>query len=467
MLRSSKFRKHRVFARAIFLLLIIVPMGTWAASSMVQETMEAKKLNLVSRKSTILKSALPIKRISIADPEIADFLLLSPHEIYLTGKTAGTTNLTLWQNKKVTEIYDIEVTYDLPSLKQQVHEVLPEEKELQIFGTNDSITLAGRMINTTNLSKVTALAKSYAPEGKINNLIEVGGVHQVMLEVRIAEISRSTTKRLGINFSWVNGDDFGVSLLGGLSAFAPGVGESVGSSAVNALFRFSSGNSTWTGLIDALKEDGLVKILAEPTLIALSGQNAEFLAGGEFPVPVPQQNGAVTVDYKTFGVGLNFTPTVLSEDVISMKVAPEVSELDLSTAIQFSGYVVPGIRSRRASTTIELADGQSFAIAGLLQDRINEAISKFPLLGDIPILGALFRSETFQKSESELIIIVTPHLVKPLNMAKQTLPTDFFIEPNDAEFYLEGRLEGREKEQPAVRGKLDGDFGHTMPEENK
>ena len=468
MSRSSKFSKHGAFALAIFLLLIMVPMGTWATNSMVQETMEAKKLNLVSGKSTILMSTLPVKRISVADPKIADFLLLSPKEIYLTGKTAGTTNLTLWQNKKVTEIYDIEVTYDLPSLKQQVHEVLPEEKELQIFGTNDSITLAGRMINTTNLSKVTALAKSYAPEGKINNLIEVGGVHQVMLEVRIAEISRSTTKRLGINFSWVNGDDFAVSLLGGLSGVSEGIAGGPFaldvSPAVNALFRFSSGNSTWTGLIDALEEDGLVKILAEPMLIALSGRTANFLAGGEFPVPVPQGLGTVAIEYKEFGVGLNFTPTMLSEDVISINVTPDVSELDFSTAVRFSGFVIPGINTRRASTTIELTDGQSFAIAGLLRDSVVEEISKFPFLGDIPILGVLFQSKSFLKKETELIIIVTPHLVKPLNMAKQTLPTDFFIEPNDAEFYLEGRLEGRENGQPAVSGKLDGDFGHTMPE---
>jgi pilus assembly protein CpaC len=439
-------------------------MGTWAVSSMAQETMEVKKLNLVSGKSTILMSTLPVKRISIADPKIADFLLLSPREIYLTGKTAGTTNLTLWKNNKVTEIYDLEVAYDLSRLKQQVHEVLPEEKNLQIIGTNDSITLSGRMLNTANLSKVTALARSYAPKDKINNLIEVGGVHQVMLEVRVAEMSRSTTKKLGINFSWVNGDDFAVNLLGGLTTFAHGVGPGIGSSAVNALFRFSSGNSTWTGVIDALKEDGLVKILAEPTLIALSGQEADFLVGGEFAVPVPQGLGTVGITYKTFGVALVFTPTVLSEDVISIQVRPEVSKLDFSTAVQFSGFVVPGISSRRASTVVELADGQSFAIAGLLQDDIKEVVSKFPLLGDIPILGVLFQSKEFEKNETELIIIVTPHLVKPLNMAKQTLPTDFYIEPSDAEFYLEGRLEGRENGQPAVRGKLDGDFGHTMPE---
>ena len=291
-----------------------------------------------------------------------------------------------------------------------------------------------------------------------------------MLEVRVAEMGRSTTKRLGINFNYVNGNDFGVSLLGGLSQLSDNVPTSGSfgltvSPAVNALFRFSNGSSTWTGLIDALQEDGLVKVLAEPTLIALSGQTANFLAGGEFPIPVPQGLGTVAIDYKKFGVALNFTPTVLSEDVISIKVAPEVSELDFSTAVQFSGFVVPGITSRRASTTIELADGQSFAIAGLLQDSIKSQISKFPLLGDLPILGALFRSQSFIKNKTELIIIVTPHLVKPLNMAKQTLPTDNYIEPNDAEFYLEGRMEGREKAQPGMRGKMDGAFGHSMPED--
>lgn len=462
MARSLKFRKHQAFVLAVFLLLVMVPTVTLAAGSLVQETREPNKLNLTSGKSTILKSTQPIKRVSIADPEIADVRVLSSREIYLTGKTAGTTNLTLWQNNNVIEFYDVEVAYDLSSLKQQVNDVLPEEKDLQIIGTNESITLSGKVTNAANLAKVTALTQAYAPKGKINNLVEVGGVHQVMLEVKIAEMSRSTTKRLGINFTWQNGNDFGVSLLGGIitdfdgltTEFSPGV---------NALFRFSKGNSTWTGFVDALKEDGLVKILAEPTLITLSGRTAEFLAGGEFPIPVPDEDG-ITIEYKEFGVGLQFTPTVLSKDVISINVAPEVSELDFSTAIQFSGFAAPGITTRRASTTIELADGQSFAIAGLLQDRINEAVSKFPVLGDIPVLGALFRSEHFQKSETELIIIVTPHLVKPLNMAKQTLPTDFFIEPSDAEFYLEGRLEGRENGQPAVRGKLDGDFGHTIPE---
>jgi pilus assembly protein CpaC len=233
-------------------------------------------------------------------------------------------------------------------------------------------------------------------------------------------------------------------------------------STINALFRLQTGGITLTSFIDALKEDGLVKILAKPTLITLSGQEANFLAGGEFPVPVPQQENSITIEFKTFGVGLSFTPVVLSDQQISLRVAPEVSELNFSTSVSFSGFVVPSLTTRRASTVIELADGQSFAIAGLLNESVRESIAKFPLLGDIPILGALFRSVSFQKNETELVIMVTPHLVKPLDATQQPLPTDTFIEPSDIEFLLLGLLEARAG-QGGVSGKLDGPFGYTMP----
>jgi pilus assembly protein CpaC len=227
------------------------------------------------------------------------------------------------------------------------------------------------------------------------------------------------------------------------------------------------GGASWTTFVDALKSDGLIKILAEPTLIALSGQNAYFLAGGEFPVPVPQGLGTVAIEYKNFGVGLSFTPTVLSENKINIKVAPEVSELDYTNAFVSQGFVVPGLSTRKAETVVELADGQSFAIAGLLRDTVRDVLDKYPLLGDIPILGVLFRSRQFQKSETELVIIVTPHLVKPLDVAKQTLPTDYYVEPNDAEFYILGLMQGQENAGSGkMTGQLDGDFGHAMPGKN-
>ena len=293
-----------------------------------------------------------------------------------------------------------------------------------------------------------------------------------MLEVRVSEISRSLLRRLGINFNYISssGNNLGLSLLNRLTTLPatgfPSSGIGV-SEAVNAIFRFIGQDTTWTLFIDAMKEEGLLKVLAEPTLITLSGKTANFLAGGEFPIPIPQTTGAggatITIEYKPFGIGLSFTPTVLSNKKINMLVAPEVSELDFSNALTTSGFVVPAITTRRVSTVIELADGQSFAIAGLLKDDVREIVSKFPLLGDIPILGALFRSSTFRRNETELIVIVTPHLVKPLDMAKQTLPTDSYVEPDDFEFYLLGNLEGRKKINPVKGSGLEGNFGHILP----
>ena len=480
MLRLSKFNMVKLIVFTI--LLAVFPVRSWATDSIILKTQEPERLQLVVGKSIILKSDIPTKRVSIADPEIADFVLITPYEVYVTGKTSGITNLTLWQNKKSLAIYDLEVSYDVSRLKQKLHDVLPNERDLRVIATHHSITLSGKVSNTANLTQAVALARTYAPEGKVTNLIEVGGVHQVMLEVRMAEMSRSLVRKFGINFNYVKGGQFGVSTLGGLSqvvspldanivtedasgAFSPV--QFLVTPAVNALFRFKSDGANWTGFIDALKQDGLVKILAEPTLVSLSGQTANFLAGGEFPIPVPQGLGTVAIEYKPFGVGLSFTPTVLSENKIVIKVEPEVSELDFSTAVHFQGFVVPGLTTRKAATVIELADGQSFAIAGLLRESVRDVLDKFPLLGDIPILGTLFRSRGFQKHETELIIIATPHLVKPLDMEKQTLPTDYYKEPNDTEFYILGFMEGTGSSNPsATKGKLDGDFGHVMPKSN-
>jgi pilus assembly protein CpaC len=471
----DSLRSHRATAKIVFFcfMLILSPCISVAADISATESVLSSSIQLSSGKSIVLKSNTPIKRVSVANPEVADFILLSPREIYITGKSAGTTNITLWQDNRVVAVYDLNVGYDISRFKQHLNEVLPNEKDLQVLAANDSITLAGKISNAGNLSQALSLARAYAPEGKVQNLVQVGGVHQVMLEVRVAEMSRTLTRRLGINlfFTTENGQ-FGISTLSNLATlvkpqeahFFTGPLGWQASPAVNALFRFNQGENTWTGLVDALKEDGLIKVLAEPTLITLSGQSASFLAGGEFPVPVPQGLGTVAIEYKPFGVALGFAPTVLSHDKISIQVSPEVSELDFTTALTLQGYVIPGLRTRRTSTTVELGDGQSFAIAGLLRDSMRSVSSKVPLLGELPILGPLFQSKAFQKEETELIIIVTPHLVKPLNVAKQTLPTDYYVEPTDAEFYLLGRLEGSgTKKAKSPSGKMDGEFGHSMP----
>ncbi|MBI5589804.1 MAG: type II and III secretion system protein family protein [Deltaproteobacteria bacterium] len=473
----DSLRAHKLTATIMIfsIMLILPPRASVATEISATESVLTSSIQLSSGKSIVLKSDTPIKRVSVANPEVADFILLSPREIYLTGKSAGTTNITLWQDSRVVAVYDLNVGYNVSRFKQHLNEVLPNEKDLQVLAANDSITLSGKISNAANLSQALSLARAYAPEGKVQDLVQVGGVHQVMLEVRVAEMSRTLTRRLGINlfFNDASGQ-FGVSTLGSLASlvtrdqahFLTGSGLSgwQASPAVNALFRFNQGDNTWTGLIDALKEDGLIKVLAEPTLVTLSGQSASFLAGGEFPVPVPQGLGTVGIEYKKFGVMLGFSPTVLSSDKISINVNPEVSEIDFTTAITLQGFVIPGLRTRRTATTVELGDGQSFAIAGLLRDNMRSISSKWPLLGELPILGALFQSKSFQKEETELIIIVTPHLVKPLNVAKQTLPTDFYVEPNDAEFYVLGRLEGdATKGAKSSNGNMDGDFGHSMP----
>lgn len=439
----------------------------------------ARKIHLQVGKSVIVRSGAPVVRTTLGSPDVADIVALSPTQIYITGKATGVTNLTLWQSDdKVSAIYDIEVAPDTMRLKEKLHEILPGERDIKVSASHDSLTLSGTISSSTHLAQAMTLAEAYSGGKKVINLLQVSGVHQVMLEVRVAEMSRSLTNRLGINSIWNVNGSMGASLLGNLATLDKFAGSASGSSSefefaptVNSLFHILGGPFTWTAFIDALKEDGLVKVLAEPTLIAMSGQSASFLAGGEFPIPVPQGLGSVAIEYKQFGVSLAFTPTVLNDKRMNIIVAPEVSELDYTTAINIAGVAVPGLTTRKVSTAIELNDGQSFAIAGLLKDTVREAARKFPILGSVPVLGALFRSVSFQRNETELIVIVTPRLAKPIDVATQPLPTDKFIEPSDSEFFFLGLLQGR-AQKPAPRAPLpitdrkagfDGEFGHTVP----
>jgi pilus assembly protein CpaC len=483
-LSTFSIAASKIILFVILILFVFLNTKSWGEVSarITVDTSNPQKIFLTKGKSVILESPMPVKRISIVDTEVADALVLTPKEVYLTGKSIGKTSLTLWVDSKIHAIFELEITPDIVGLKEKIYQIFPGESDIHVTNTHDSIVLSGTVSSDMNVSHILALAEAYAPD-KIINLLQVRGVHQVMLEVRVAEMSRSLTRRMGVNFNYISssGSNIGISMLNNLSSLPeegwPGNALAI-ADPVNYLFSFTDDGASWTGIIDALKEQGLVKILAEPTLIALSGQQAQFLAGGEFPIPVPQELGRTTVDYKKFGVGLQFTPTVLSGEKINLQVSPEVSELDFTNAVTLGGFVIPSITTRRVSTMIELADGQSFAIAGLLKDDVREIVHKFPFFGDIPVIGTLFRSNSFQKNETELIIIVTPHLVKPLEMAKQTLPTDQFIEPNDIEFYLGGKLEGKEKrvttvsaspanttkEGGAKKGGLEGEFGHITPE---
>lgn len=489
MLIPRRFLIGGTAAIGLAVVLLVFSANAWAADDVGTNP---EKLELVVGKAFVLPIPEPVRasdevRVTVASPKIADFVFIPkmtkgvrPKFVYIQGKRPGMTNMTLWIGERLIAVYDLEVTYGVLRLKQNLHEHLPDEKDIRVFATQDSIVLSGTVSSTENLSEALALAKALTTEDKLVNLLQVSGVHQVMLEVTIAEISRSVVKSLGINFNWVNDQgEFFIGIIGALASlresdlnaagggeegggFRPGGPVGANPASSNAALRFNAPYGQVTGVIDFLKGNGLIKILAEPNLIALSGQTASFLAGGEFPIPQVDRFGNTGVVYRPFGIELAFTPTVLSQDKISIKVLPAVSELDYTIATSISGALVPGLTTRRASTIVELGDGQSFAIAGLLKENAREAVQKYPVLGDLPVLGALFKSQTFQNQETELVILVTPHLVKPINAAEQSLPTDFYIAPDDAEFYFWGILGKSEEDVPSGNGGLDGEFGHIF-----
>jgi pilus assembly protein CpaC len=421
--------------------------------------------------SKVLRTPFAITRISMADPEIADIILISEKEIYVNALSPGVTNLSIWGKNRFTTA-TVTVEADVTLLKEKLHQVLPKEK-IGVEAAGDSVVLSGEVTGPIAQETAVSLALPFAggKKDKVVNLLHVGGVQQVMLEVRMAEISRSVMDRLGINaVVLTRSGEFGVSLINSLASIAgvPITGAAGVSTSVTAIAGVAGSGAFWTMFIDALKQQNLGRLLAEPNLVTTSGQEANFLAGGEFPVPVPQSGvgggSTITIEWKKFGVGLNFTPTVLDDGKISMRVNPEVSELDPTTGVVIQSFTIPGLRVRRLSTNVEVKDGQTLAISGLLSDSYRTVLNKFPLLGDIPYLGALFRSTNYQKNESELVVLVIPHLIKPMAMpGAARLPTDKYVEPTDYEKYLLGYLQGRPRPTkgapPPAAGPLPLGFG--------
>lgn len=387
-------------------------------------------------KSEVLRLERPFSDLSIGNAEIADVVALSDRSVYVLGKSLGTTNLSVYgRNKQLLAVVDIVVTHDVQGLKDKLNELLPTES-VEVRPAGDSVILSGTVSNPDRLASAVSVAERYAP-GKVTNLLRVAGSQQVMLAVRIAEVARTTARELGIkpDFTLGREDSFSFTTLDGLDITRFGAG----------LAEWTTGFVTLDVLIDALEQKGVVKVLAEPNLIALSGDTANFLAGGEFPVPVAQDSDSgrttITIEFKQFGVGLAFTPTVLDGDLINLVVSPEVSQIDDTNAVVLSGFRIPGLSTRRATTTVELRDGQSFAIAGLLQNDFQDQVRQLPGLGQLPVLGALFRSTEFQRRETELVIIVTPRLVKPVAAGSLRSPTDYFVPPSDTDLFLFGRTE--------------------------
>jgi pilus assembly protein CpaC len=414
-----------------------------AVDNIGAETIHAGEFVVPINKSQVLKVDQPFTELLIGNPEIADVVALTNQSIYVLGKNLGTTNLTIYgAGRSLLAVLDLVVSYDVESLKAKLNEVLPGEA-IEVRPVSGGILLSGKISNETALSDALAVAEQYAPKA-VTNAMTVQGSQQVLLQVKFAEVSRSAARELAIGHDLIVTGDVGFELITSsalpisptLSRFATGILE-------------TGGNPDLTTTFNTLEERGLSRTLAEPNLIALSGDTANFLAGGEFPVPVAQDEDTITIEFKEFGVGLSFTPTVIGTDLINLVVAPEVSRIDPTlsvstfTDIGGLGISVPGLSTRRAKTTVELRDGQSFAIAGLLQEDYQNAIQGLPWLANIPILGALFRSTGFQRNETELVILVTPRLVKPArSVAELTAPTDRLVLPTDSDLFLFGRTEG-------------------------
>ncbi|SFO92994.1 type II and III secretion system protein family protein [Qipengyuania nanhaisediminis] len=444
-----------------------VPHAAIAQSGYASESMHAGTVEIPVNKSQVVTADVPIDRAMIGNDTIADILPVSDRSVYVLGKEIGTTSLTLYdRSNRVIAVMDIAVGPDVLSLREQMADLMPGET-VDARMTGDAIVLSGTVSDAGVADRAVQLASAYAGEDKVVNLMTLGGSQQVMLEVRFAEVSRSIGKDLGVR-TFFNGDRVS-GVTGPGSQLTPGGGSSnfgngdlQVSEVTNAFGVITRSFTDILGLdvdvaLDALEEKGLAKTLAEPTLVALSGQQASFLAGGEFPVPVVQSGGVgggqagITVEFKSFGVGLGFTPTVLSNKVINLIVEPEVSSIDQSASITLNGIRIPGLQTRRASTVLELRDGESFAIAGLLQRDFQTTVNQVPLLGSIPLIGSLFRSTSFQKGETELLIIVTPRLVAPIRPEQVQLPTDRVKDPIQADVLLNGNAH-RTNDLPPIAG---------------
>ena len=405
--------------------------------------------------------ALPQPAISVfvANPEIADIQVPDHTRIIVLGKRPGSTVIYATINQRRVLKYSVLVTRKIAELEAAIAREIPDS-HVKVASTPDGVIVSGTVANPQDASRTKSIVSEYLGD-KDRMLFDVGvaAAMQVNLRVRVAEVSRDINRALGVNWNALfNSPTIALGLLTGRAAtvgFGNFVAAPVSSTAtpdtLGLAYRSSGGRVNVSAVIDALEAEGLVTVLAEPNLTAVSGEAASFLAGGEFPVPVPQGGGGVgvgtfTIEWKRFGIALDFTPTVLSSNRMSIKVRAEVSDLSATGAVTFNGQSVPGLSVRRADTTVELGSGQSFAIAGLFQNNVSSQIQSLPGLGDIPVLGALFRSESFLRNESELVIIVTPYVVQPAeNSAALATPLDKILFSSDLERLLYGRLqeEGR------------------------
>ncbi len=427
-------------------------------------------LRVSMNRAVVVESDTTFAEVSIANPAIADISTLSERTVYVLGKTPGRTTLTLLdpEGRLIANI-EVQVVPDLGEFKERLRQILPGEP-VEVRTANDGVVLSGTVSSVTALDRALELAERYAP-GRVSNLMNVGGTQQVTLKVRFAEMSRSVSKRLSTSLA-LGGEDVrgetGTYLSGD-----NGLGQPInvdGSSQGALALGFGANSLRFEILLEALESKGVVRTLSEPNLTALSGQEANFLAGGEYPIPVRGEDGTVSIDYKPFGVELNIVPRVVEGDRVNVELNAAVSSIDSSVGVTQGGFAVNGFSRREAATTVEMRDGESFAIAGLLQDDFRDLAGQVPWLGDIPVLGTLFRSADYERAQTELVIIVTAHLVSPVRGEALPLPTDRITPPTERELFLYGRVGGGERpgrRLPGAAGEIarqdfSGSYGYVM-----
>ena len=429
-------------------------------------------LSVPMNRAVVVESDVPFTELSIANPGIADISSLSDRTIYVLGKEPGRTTLTLLgpDGRLITNV-EVHVSPDMAEFKERLSQILPGE-DIEVRTANDGIVLSGTVSSTARLDRALDLAERYAP-GRVSNLMLVGGTQQVMLKVRFAEMQRSVSKALSTSINF-EGQNAGLAALGGTngSGVLAGAGEPLSSSGESngaVLFGFGAGAFDVGLMIEALESRGVVRTLAEPNLTALSGQEATFLAGGEYPVPVSNENNVITIEYRPFGVELIFTPTVVDQDIINLEMLAAVSAIDESNGITIDDFTIDAFTRRETSTTVEMRDGESFAIAGLLQDEFTDLSGQVPWVGDIPVLGALFRSAEYQREQTELVIIITPHLVTPTRGEAFALPTDRVRPPTEQDLFLFGRVARTDAPSSGGAGEVarqdfGGSYGYVLDE---
>lgn len=446
---------------------LLVALGATLGSAQAQApALETQNVQLNLGESQVLQLPQPVTRVAVGHPGIADFILLGPKELYVLGKAPGMTNLVMWSANGKASTLRTQVSLNLTPLRELLRQVLPDEKELELLSSGDAVILKGvvsdpgvadtaQRLVASQLQPETASADPGSKDDKGNkeaptirtgsrivNLLKVRAPQQVMLEVRVAEVSKSYLESLGVEWGQSGGINEGSLMTGFVNSatlsliLGRGVSQKVNSDGTPLY-----SNRTETLKVEAQRKDGWVKILAEPTIVAMSGQEGRFLVGGKIFIPVNQALGSTTYEERSYGVGLRFVPTVLESGRINLRVAPEISEPVKESVTAGTSASLPAFKSSLVSTTVQMAEGENLVIGGLLRDNINEIVKAVPLLGELPVLGALFRSSQYITERTELLIVVRPTLVKAVREAPK-LPTDTFTPPTRSEFFMGGQRQG-------------------------